>query len=166
MKTTLIFATSINGFIADVSDETNWSNAEWQAYETDIHRVGNLIMGRRTYDIMSHGGYLDSLGMRNIVILSHENIESSYAVVKSPSEALKHLESLWETEVIIAGGANIATQFIEEGLLNEIILDIEPVIINSGIPIFGNIKNLPSLKLIDTKILWENTVRVHYQVMP
>ena len=164
MKTTLIFASSINWFIAESTDETNWSTAEWQAYEADINRVGNLIMGKRTYDIMAYGGYLDSLGMRHIVILSHESIETPHKVVTSPEEAIAYLESVWETEAIIAGGADIASQFLDRWLTSEIILDIEPVIINSWIPIFRNIEHLPTLKLLDMKKLGEDTIRAHYQV--
>lgn len=39
MKKILIFASSINGYIAESDDSTGWSSDEWNAYIADSKRV-------------------------------------------------------------------------------------------------------------------------------
>lgn len=136
MKTILIFASSINGYIAESDNSTHWSDEEWEEYRKNTHEIGNMIVGRKTYELMVKFGEIDALGLRNLVIVSRKNIDSLYHTEHSPEEALQYLESLGEKKVIICGGSSIATYLLEHNLLDEIILDIDPVIISGGIPIF------------------------------
>ena len=162
MKTTLIFAMSINGFIAESDNSVHWSDDIWKAYQEVSWKVWNMIVGRKTYELMIQSGEIETLGLRNLVIISKQSDITTHHVEHTPEDALKYLVSIGETEVIICGGTSIATYLLDKWLLDEIIIDIEPTLISEWIPMFWVLKNPPNLQLLDTKKLWENTVRIHY----
>ena len=109
MKTTLIFAMSINGFIAESDNSVHWSDDIWKAYQEVSWKVWNMIVGRKTYELMIQSGEIETLGLRNLVIISKQSDITTHHVEHTPEDALKYLVSIGETEVIICGGTSIAT---------------------------------------------------------
>lgn len=166
MNVTLIFASSINGYIAEKDHSVHWSSEVWKAYQSISHEKWNMIVWRFTYDLMLQTWEIDTLGLRNLIIVSHNPWEGNYITKSSPKEALQYLESLWEEEVIICGGSSIASHLFQNNLLNEIIIDIEPIVISWGIPMFWDLSHIPKIKLTDMKILGTQTVRLHYSIIP
>ena len=65
----------------------------------------------------------------------------------------------------MVGGGVTAASFIREGLVDELFLDVEPVIIGSGIPVFSDKKFESKLKLLDIKKTSMNEIRLHYKVL-
>ena len=54
MNVILYMAISANGMIAKSDDDTSWvSTAEWDSYSQTVRKAGCLIIGRRTYDILT-----------------------------------------------------------------------------------------------------------------
>lgn len=53
-----------------------------------------MIMGRKTYEIMMKDGGIDTLGLRNLIIISSHHLETPYQVSPSPEDAIEYLESL------------------------------------------------------------------------
>jgi dihydrofolate reductase len=56
MKTILYMAISADGFIAGANDETPWSEEEWAAFQEFVKSCDIVLLGRRTYEIMSKQG--------------------------------------------------------------------------------------------------------------
>ena len=52
MKVILYQAMSVNGYIAGAHDETPWSDEEWKSFSKAVSEAGNIIIGRRTYELM------------------------------------------------------------------------------------------------------------------
>lgn len=53
MKTILYMATTIDGFVAKKDDSTGFvSDVEWDSFQAEMKRVGNIIIGRRTFELM------------------------------------------------------------------------------------------------------------------
>ncbi|MFH1088684.1 MAG: dihydrofolate reductase family protein [Patescibacteria group bacterium] len=167
MKTILYMAISANGMIAQKNDDTSWiSPEEWDSYSLMARTAGNIVIGHRTYDIITKQPEFAEFKDIKVVIVSSQNFQTlsnNHTVVHSPQEALKRLEKF--NEVIVAGGSILNLAFMKADLIDEIYLDIEPIVIGSGIPIFANEKFDRKLQLLDMKKITDNVIQLHYKVL-
>jgi len=62
------------------------------------------------------------------------------------------------------GGGNLAAQFHEQGLLDEIVATIAPVILTAGSPLFTSSIITPPLRVVSVKQYPEGFVQIHLQV--
>lgn len=62
--------------------------------------------------------------------------ENGFIFVQSPREAIELLRKKGNDNVLVSGGATINSAFAREGLIDEVIFNIEPHIIGKGIPVF------------------------------
>ena len=171
MKVILYMAESVNGIIARNDNSTHWSNPELEAYIEMVKECGNLIIGRRTYEIMQKDTDKDAdagnLGNPTIIVLSkkggYKNSDKQI-FVKSPEEALNVLKKKGFKKAMVAGGSETDSAFLKEKLINEIYLDIEPLIIGGGIPLFSPFDYECHLQLLNIKKIDNNTVQLHYKM--
>lgn len=165
MKVILYMAQSINGFIAKLDNATPWSSEEWKIYKETVGKVGNIIMGRKTYDIMKDDGF-DSLGNPFVIVVSQQNLQSekNTIFVKTPEEALDVAKEKGFPEVLIIGGSQINGLFLKKNLVDEVYLDMEPVLFGQGIPLFSAQENDFQLELLETKPYSKNGLQLRYQV--
>ena len=68
--------------------------------------------------------------------------------------ALKEAKKLAGDKDISMAGANVAKQFLQLGLLDEVSLHVVPVLFGSGTPLFGNLNSkyfsLEPIEVIET----------------
>ena len=156
-----------NGFIAKTDDDTSWISAEeWNSYSSITRNAGNLIVGHRTYDILTKQPEFSELKDVKLVVVSTKEIKllaDNHLVAGSPKEALKSFENA--KEVIVAGGGNLNASFLAEDLVDEIYLDIEPIIFGNGIPLFQEKDFENRLIFLGMKNITQNEVQLHYQVL-
>jgi dihydrofolate reductase len=166
MKVILYMAISTNGIIAKSDDDTSWiSKEEWDSYSLATRTAGCLIVGRRTYHILTNQPEFAELKDVKIVAVSEEDFTTlapNHFVAHSPKEALDLLKD--SKEVIVAGGGTLNASFLAENLVDEIYLDIEPIIIGQGIPIFKDKDFEHKLKFVGQKKITDNEIQLHYQV--
>ncbi len=162
----MYMASTLNGFIAKENDDTSWiSNEEWDSYSARIRKAGNLIVGRRTYYILTKQPEYSELKDVKLVVVSHQDIQKvdrDHIVVTTPRESLEILKDY--EEVVIAGGGILNASFVEENLVDEIYIDIEPILFGKGIILFNGEDCERRLKLIDIKKITKNEVQLHYLV--
>ena len=167
MKVILYMAMTVNGLIAKSDDNTSWiSKEEWDSYSHAVRTAGNLIVGRRTYHILTKQPEFAEFKDIKLIAVSHGDFETAspnHRVAHSPAEALKMFEG--QTEVIVAGGGLLNASFLAENLVDEIYLDIEPIIFGEGIPLFHSVPFDTNLKFLDSKQISENEIQLHYQVL-
>ncbi len=160
-------AISTNGMIAKNDDDTSWIlETEWNSYSHAVRNAGCLIVGRRTYNILTKQPEFSEFKDVELVVVANENfstIADNHLIAFSPKEALDKLKS-FET-VIIAGGGILNTSFLKERLIDEIYLDIEPIIIGKGIKFFDDDNFEANLELLETKLLSKNEIQLHYRVI-
>ncbi len=161
---------SVNGYIAKVDGNSEWTSEEdLRGFYDNSKKAGNVIMGKNTYLAASKAGYFPFPDALNIVV-SHESIENKWGdkvlvTEKSPKEILALLERQGFTTAFLAGGGLLNTSFAKEGLIDEIYLDIEPLVIGQGIPVFSTAGFEFALKLLETTKLNSHTVQLHYSVI-
>ncbi|TES95125.1 dihydrofolate reductase [Patescibacteria group bacterium] len=167
MRVILYMATTINGYIARKNDETPWSDEEWQSFKKKVSEIGNIVIGQRTYDIMKKGEEFQKIGNPFTIVLTRKKQEgnSNFAFVNSPKKALDLLKEKGFSEALIAGGSMLNSSFMQEDLIDEIYLDIEPFVFGNGIKLFADNDFEKKLELIETKPLSKNTIQLHYKVI-
>ena len=167
MKVILYIAISLNGMIAKSDDDTSWiSKEEWNNYSLVVRIAGNLIVGHRTYDILTKQPEFSEFKDVKLVVVAQEDFQTlakNHLVAHSPKEALKLLSDF--KKVVVAGGGALNASFVEENLVDEIFIDIEPIILGKGIPLFRNKNFERNLKLVGQKKITDNEIQLHYQVL-
>ncbi len=170
MKVTLYMAISVNGLVAGEGDDTSWVSPEDFAGQAEVaKRIGNIIYGRRTYDIGLTENALPVPECLNVVVTNRlEDVQQSKDFLftnKQPTEIIKELKTKEFSEVLVAGGSEINKLFIEQNLIDEIYVDIEPVLLGKGLPLFQPLGVKIQLELIESKMLNKSTIQLHYKVL-
>jgi dihydrofolate reductase len=167
MKVILYMASTLNGLIAKKDDDTSWiSKKEWDSYSATVQAAGCFIVGRRTYNTLTKQPEFQELKNITLVVVSHQDfkiLSPNHHIAHSPKEALEQLKDF--KEVIIAGGGALNASFLAENLVDEIYLDIEPIIFGDGIFLFQGADFEKKLKLLGQKEISENEIQLHYQVL-
>ena len=170
MKTVLYMGITPNGYIAKSNGDSEWTSEEdLKGFYEQSKNAGNIIMGRNTYLAASKSGYFPFPDALNIVA-SHHPIENTWAdkvviTTQSPQEVLAMLEQKGFSTAFLAGGGELNTSFIKDGLIDEIYLDVEPLIFGKGIKLFAEEDFEIELGLLGTKNLNPNTIQLHYKVI-
>lgn len=166
MKVTLYMAITANGMIAKKNDDTPWSDAEFESYLSTVKKFGNVIVGNRTHPLYEESDFPAMGNPLMVVLTRNENLKEDGRVkyVNSPNKALEIVEAAGFKEALVTGGGFVNTAFIEKGLVDEIYLDIEPLVFGEGIPLFQPGDFECELELLETEKLSENTIQLHYKV--
>lgn len=170
MKVTLFMAQSLNGIIARENySEDFLSDENWITFIDLLKEKGCLIWGRKTYEIVKvPDNYQEDFGgIRKVIVTGNETIQlkEGFISANSPKAALDLLKKEGFVDVILSGGSALNSSYAKEGLIDEVILNIEPVIIGRGIPIFKTEDFDLNLSLINSKKVFENIIQLHYQVL-
>jgi dihydrofolate reductase len=178
----LIYAalTSLDGFIEDADGNFQWAapDEEVHAYVNDLERqIGTYLYGRRMYEMMV---YWETANDPNPVSREYADIwRSTEKVVYSRTlqtitsartriwrsfdpDAVQRLKESSAADVSI-GGAELAAQALNAGLVDELHLFLTPVIIGAGKPA------LPAgfrtdLQLLNEHRFTRGVVHLHYRV--
>jgi len=167
MKVILYMAISLNGMIAKSDDDTSWiSKEEWDSYSLAVRTAGNLIVGHRTYNILTKQPEFAEFKDIKLVVVTQDDFQTlaqNHLVAQSPKEALKLLNDF--EQVVVAGGGMLNASFVEENLVDEIFIDIEPIVLGQGIPLFRDKNFERNLKFVGQKKISENEIQLHYEVL-
>jgi dihydrofolate reductase len=174
----VFIAASLDGFIARSDGSLDWlDNAnllvpagEDCGYKVFMETIDAIVMGRNTFEkVLSlgiHWPYAD----KQVIVLSHrplnipENIQHIVSQYTGTPEAIvTMLESRNLRRLYIDGGATIQ-QFLAAGLISEITLTVIPVLLGTGIRLFGDLKNDITLKLEKNKAYDCGYTQVKYSV--
>lgn len=165
MKVVAYFAVSADGFVAGEYDDVSWVSKEsWDTYKKLVSDAKLAVVGRRTYDLMHHDEFIADC--RYLVLTTATDISKKHTdieVTSAPREALAKLKAQGRQCAVAVGGAKAFATLMRDRLINELYLDVEPVLIGTGVRLFEG--EMGTLKLLDTHTL-ENgkTVQLHYQV--
>jgi dihydrofolate reductase len=157
MKAILIFVSSLDGKITRWGDPMirSWSSRDDQKYFDTVWKDTRvIIMGSATYNpapVKASPDHLFIVLTRNPGKYSSSNIPG---LLEFTDESPEHLLSRFvnqEKNVLIVGGAQIATAFLKEQLIDELWLTIEPKIFGNGTSFVASEKLDIDLNLISTE---------------
>ena len=175
MKTSIYIAVSLDGFIAREDSGLDWlpspseSTGEDYGFKAFFDSIDALVMGRNTFElVLSFGSW--PYGDKPVVILTSRNIEIPDNLAKTvitmsgnPNEIIKKLSEQGYEHLYIDGGKTIQG-FLENGLVDELTISRIPVLIGSGIPLFGQINKDIQLDHIETQVFGNGIVQSKYRV--
>lgn len=170
MKITVEMACSINGLIATKDGNEDFlSNRNYQIMLEFLKEYDCLVWGNTTFkNVISWGdNYIDDLKDVTIIIFSKEKQVSSYKNVIYCNSMENFLEICKEKNienVFVSGGAHINNLFLENNIVDEIIINYNPYVLTNGINLFnGNDveKSLVLNKVVHEK---EDIVQIWYKV--
>jgi dihydrofolate reductase len=169
-KVTFGGASTLDNFIARKDDSFDW--ILWNKEVGEIMRdywktIDTIIMGRRTWEVAarngSKGGYSGIktyVFSRTIKKRSSKNLEFVSEDVASFVRRLKEEEG---KDICCMGGGVLAKSLFEAGLIDEIRLNIHPVLLGSGIPLFYEMPRQIDLELVKCQQLSNGCVVVTYR---
>ena len=175
MKITFVAVSSLDG------KTTMWNNPlvdEWTSKEDTKHftkllQTSSLIlMGRKTYQHakkqMTHRtGRLRLVFTKTPHKFRKEHIKDQLEFTnESPNEALKRLKKYGYKQALFVGGATLAAEFLQQNLLHEIFVTIEPKLFGIGKSLIGEEKLNVNLKLLNVeKLNSKGTLLLKYKVI-
>ncbi len=146
-RTVYYTATSLDGFIADQRHSLDWLLSRQSdpggamGYEQFEKRVGALAMGATTYEwVQEHDPGAWAYTVPAWVFTHRELTAPPDADVRfmAADVAQVHAEMVaaaGDRDVWIVGGGDLAGQFADRGLLDEVVVSIAPVTLGGGAPL-------------------------------
>jgi dihydrofolate reductase len=149
-KTFFYTATTLDGYIADENDSLDWLFVQQQDkdgpmnYDEFIKRIGAIAMGATTYQwILDHNARTGEKWAYDIPswVFTHRTFEQPDADVRFTQDDVADVhaamaEAAGGKDLWVVGGGDLAAQFAEAKLLDELILYIAPVTLGAGRPLF------------------------------
>lgn len=166
MKTILWAALTANGNYAQSSPEHPPKKEALDDFATHAKAAGNFIVGRKTFEGFraSGGGAFTNI---DIVVVSKSAKEiPGVKLVGSPQEALNYLQEKGHKTALLSGGADLHNAFLEQGLVDEIIFNVVPVLEGKGLNLLLDTANYQykDVRLLDFKPLGDGVVQLRYAV--
>jgi len=160
-------AVSADGFIAKKNDDTSWvSDVDWALFSQTVKDTGCIVMGRRTYEVS--GNDFPYKGAINIVMTKNKKLKSenknAIFTNKSPQEVIELVKNKGYERLLIVGGGAINGSFLREKLIDEIFIDVHPLVLGNGIKIFEGFESQIKLELMESKVLDKGQILLHYRV--
>jgi dihydrofolate reductase len=182
MKTQYYAASSLDGFIATAHHSLDWllqlGDAEDTSYPEFIRKVGALAMGARTYEwLLEHQVRPDSPEPGPWPYERPSWVFSSRALPPVPGADIRFVRgdvgpvhrdmraaaggrNLW-----IVGGGDLAGQFHDAGLLDEIIVHIASVTLVGGVPFLPRSIVSPHLRLTSVEAFGDAFAELRFDVV-
>ncbi len=160
-KVILYMAVSVDGFIAGSNNETPWSDAEWEAYREFVKSCDVCLIGSRTYEIMKASDeFVD--GAKYLVVTHGSSIDTG----DFEKIAIQSTDDMPQvSRVSLIGRRELNGSLAALGVIDEIILDVEPVTLGQGKLLFGSHSPNLNLKLLASKQIGDSTLQNHYEVL-
>ncbi len=174
MKASVYIATSVDGFIARKNGDLDWlpdaDDGEDYGYQAFIDSVDAIVMGRNTYEsVLSFGSW--PYGDKPVMILSHRPVEIPNPIAETvesmsapPQEVVRRLAERGFGHLYIDGGKTIQG-FLREGLIHRLIVTTVPILLGSGIPLFGTLSHDVRLRHLTTLQFANGLVQSQYDVL-
>lgn len=162
-------AASLDGFIADAAGGVGWlpdGDPNDYGYAEFYAGVEALVMGRLTYDQALSFGEWPYSGKPAYVFANSPPSEGPQgvrfvrgnAVDLAQDIADRHAGTVW-----LVGGANLADQFRQAGLIDELRIFVIPTILGQGVPLFGGTGLLTLLELNSAQTYASGVVQLRYR---
>lgn len=181
MKTQYYTATSLDGFIATEDDSLDWlfplGDLNETGYPAFIEAVGALAMGSATYEwMLRHADKVaDETGAvwpyaqttwvftsRRLPLVPGADIRFVQGDVRPIHAAMG--DAAGSKNIWIVGGGDLAGQFFDAGLLDEIIVQIGSVTLGQGKQLFPRRVTHPALRLVSVRQIGAGFAELRYAV--
>lgn len=181
MKTQYYVSSSLDGFIATQDDSLDWlfplGDIEQTSYPAFIADVGAIAMGSATYEwiLRNAQAVAEQTGSawpytqptwvfttRTLPVIDGANVVFAKGDVRTVHEQMRAAAD--GRNVWVMGGGELAGQFHDAGLLDEIIVTIGSATLGSGKPVFPRQVLSPGLALESVSQVGSGFAELTYRV--
>ena len=181
MRTQYYTATSLDGFIATEDDSLDWlfplGDLNSSSYPGFIANVGVLAMGSTTYEwILRHAERVEAeadspwpyaqptwvFTRRQLPVPAGADVRFVSGDVRPVHAAMRGAvggKNAW-----IVGGGDLAGQFFDAGMLDELIVQVGSVTLGRGKPLFPRRVLHPTLRLVSVQPMGSGMAELRYEV--
>ena len=179
MKTVYYTAATLDGFIAGPDHSLDWlfqfGEAGTPDYPAFIASIGAVVMGSSTYEwILRHLAGAGTqkwpydqpcwiFSSRTLQTVPGGDIRFVRGDVKPVHEAMR--AAAGGKDIWMVGGGDLAGQFHDQGLLDEIVVTLAPVTLGAGKPLLPRRIITPPMRVIGSEV-YGPFVQLRYAVTP
>jgi dihydrofolate reductase len=181
MKTQYYTATSLDGFIATEDDSLDWlfplGDLNDTGYPAFIAGVGALAMGSATYEwILRHADKVAAETgsawpytqpawiFSNRVLPTIKDADTRFVQGDVRPVHAEMITAAGSKNIWIVGGGDLAGQFFDAGLLDELIVQVGSVTLGKGKPLFPRRVTNPPLRLVSVRQVGTGLAELRYEI--
>lgn len=150
---------------------------DWLIWSSDVSRyigefwkrVDTVLMGRKTYEISLREMKRteNPYPQMKTYVLSRTVKQLDDPSIEVAGDAVRLVRRLKRTrgkEICVLGGGELARSLLEARLIDEIGVNVHPVLLGSGVPLFHQMKRQIDLRLTDCRRFKNGCVLLTYRV--
>jgi dihydrofolate reductase len=163
-------ANSLDNFIARADHRVDWLmwTPEVAKLSADYWKtVDTVLMGRKTWEVAVASGTPAYPGVRNVVFSRTLRADPSDQVEIVPDDPAGFVAALKREPgrgICVMGGGELGRTLLAAGLVDELGVNIHPVLLGGGIPLFHPLAVQLDLELIELARLENGCVYLKYRV--
>ncbi len=167
---------SLDGMMEGPNRELDWhvTDEEFGQYVAEMGKsIDTFLFGRVTYQMMSQywpSSTEPEAAMMNdlpklVFSRTLEKVEwkNSRLAKGNIAEVIAKLKQQPGKDIALIGSTDLASTFIRLGLIDEYRIFLNPVVLGRGNPMFKNVKDRMSLKLVKAQPFRSGNVLLYYQ---
>ena len=180
-KIILFNLTSLDGYFEGPDRDINWHIVDDEFNEFAIQQTGEfgaLLFGRVTYELMASYWPTEDAKRNDPAIteimnrlpkivfsktLKKVEWENTRLVNDHFVEAISKLKQEAGKDIAIFGSSDLAVTLLEHGLLDELRIMVNPILLGKGKTIFQGIKTQLGLKLLKTRTFKSGNILLYYE---
>lgn len=170
-KVILYIAASLDGYIAKPNDDLSFLSmvereGEDYGYASFISTIDTVIIGRKTYDwIMKHVPEFVHADKNTYVITrtARPGKENVHFYTGDLRELVMQLKAGEGKNIFCDGGAEIVNELLKEGMIDELIISVIPILLGEGTRLFKEGYSEQSLELVSSSSFDTGLIQLHYK---
>ena len=177
--------TSLDGFVAGPNGEMDWINVDDEMFDfvgTMTDQSDTALYGRVTYEMMQsywptagdgpnaskhdkeHSAWYNKVS--KVVLsktLSEAGLQNTKVIGDRLSENINEIKQQPGKNILIFGSPRASQSLLNEGLVDEFWLFVNPIILGKGRPLFKDITGTTKMKLAASKTFASGVIALHYE---
>ena len=176
--------TSLDGFVAGLNGEMDWIKVDEEMFDfvaTMTEQADTALYGRVTYEMMQSywpkAGEQPNASKHDIehstwynrvskVVLSktmkEAGLHNTKVIGDQLSEKINSIKHRGDKNILIFGSPRASQSLLNQGLIDEFWLFVNPIILGQGMPLFKNITGTTKLKFVESKTFTCGVIALHY----
>jgi dihydrofolate reductase len=164
-------ACSLDGFLADATGQV-----DWLLFSKDVQAImakswataDTVLFGRKTWQVaQAMGGGPTGLKVKSYVFsktLTSLPAGAAELVSEDAGPFVRALKQQPGKDMIVMSGGNLARSLFQAGVIDEVGLNIHPILLGSGVPAFVDAGVRIALEHVECRTLEGGCVLVNYRV--
>jgi dihydrofolate reductase len=172
MKLSVFCGVSVDGFLARLDGALDFLDAGGQephGFEDFYASVDVIVIGRKTFEVvLTFGAWF--YGKKPVIVLSGRPLDFSLVkdgvieqLAGEPAAIAAQLKARGFKHAYIDGGVTIQ-RFLAAGVIDKLVITRVPILIGTGIPLFGPVPNDVTLRHVATRSYTGGLVQSEYEV--